>query len=113
MRKRPTKGGRSNLWLYHVVPTPIEVEKDSFKSNWIEAVHSRCIALIQRQWVPCSRAENLGIPENQQYKGVIKMPSGELMKICRDLKEFGDSITMHCTKDGLKSPAVHSAECVA
>merc|ERR1719337_517084 len=47
-------------------------------------------------------AENLGIPENQQYKGVIKMPSGELMKICRDLKEFGDSITMHCTKDGLK-----------
>jgi hypothetical protein len=30
------------------------------------------------------------------------MPSGELMKICRDLKEFGDSITMHCTKDGLK-----------
>jgi proliferating cell nuclear antigen len=47
-------------------------------------------------------AENLGIPENQQYKGVIKMPSAELMKICRDLKEFGDSITMHCTKDGLK-----------
>merc|ERR1711881_769944 len=47
-------------------------------------------------------AENLGIPENQQYKGVIKMPSGELQKICRDLKEFGDSITMHCTKDGLK-----------
>merc|ERR1711904_642809 len=47
-------------------------------------------------------AENLGIPENQQYKGVIKMPSGELMKICRDLKEFGDSITMHCMKDGLK-----------
>jgi len=30
------------------------------------------------------------------------MPSAELMKICRDLKEFGDSITMHCTKDGLK-----------
>jgi proliferating cell nuclear antigen len=47
-------------------------------------------------------AENLGIPEDQDYKAVVKMPSAELMKICRDLKEFGESINVHCTKDGLK-----------
>merc|ERR1712072_1063908 len=36
------------------------------------------------------------------WKCLIKLPSGELQKICRDLKEFGDSINISATKDGLK-----------
>merc|ERR1712226_1589052 len=32
-------------------------------------------------------SEHMEIPE-QQYKVVVKMPSGEFQKICRDLKEF-------------------------
>jgi proliferating cell nuclear antigen len=47
-------------------------------------------------------AEHLGIPENNDYKCLIKMPSNEFMKICRDLKEFGDSMVISCTKDGMK-----------
>jgi len=47
-------------------------------------------------------AEHLGIPEDQECKTLIKMPAGEFQKICRDLKEFGDSIQMQSSKDGLK-----------
>merc|ERR1712167_137237 len=47
-------------------------------------------------------AEQLGIPEGMQYPVVVKMPAAEFMKICRDLKEFGDAIKIGCTKDGLK-----------
>merc|ERR1712072_55958 len=32
-------------------------------------------------------SEHMEIPE-QQYKVIVKMPSGEFQKICRDLKEF-------------------------
>merc|ERR1711966_487343 len=47
-------------------------------------------------------SEQLGIPEGMQYPCVVKMPAGELQKICRDLKEFGDSIRICATKDGVK-----------
>merc|ERR1712084_50636 len=32
----------------------------------------------------------------------VKMPSGEFQKICRDLKEFGETMTLTATKEGLK-----------
>jgi len=47
-------------------------------------------------------AEHLGIPEGTEAKCLIKMPSPEFQRICRDLKEFGDSMNMSCNKDGLK-----------
>jgi len=47
-------------------------------------------------------AEHLGIPEGETYKSTIKMPSSEFQKVCRDMKEFGDSISLRCTKEGLK-----------
>merc|ERR1712167_424318 len=47
-------------------------------------------------------SEQLGIPEGMQYPVAVKMPAAEFMKICRDLKEFGDAIKIGCTKDGLK-----------
>merc|ERR1711964_542157 len=47
-------------------------------------------------------AEHLGIPEGETYKSTIKMPSSEFQKVCRDLKEFGDTISLRCTKEGLK-----------
>merc|ERR1712232_754405 len=46
-------------------------------------------------------SEHMEIPE-QQYKVVVKMPSGEFQKICRDLKEFGETMTLTATKEGLK-----------
>lgn len=30
------------------------------------------------------------------------MPSSEFTKICRDLAQFGESIVIACTKDGIK-----------
>merc|ERR1711918_183652 len=46
-------------------------------------------------------SEHMEIPE-QQYKVTIKMPSSEFQKICRDLKEFGETLTLTATKEGVK-----------
>jgi len=46
-------------------------------------------------------SEHMEIPE-QHYKVVVRMPSGEFQKICRDLKEFGETLQMSASKEGLK-----------
>jgi len=33
------------------------------------------------------------------------MPSAEFTRICRDLSQFGESITFACTKEGIKFSA--------
>ena len=46
-------------------------------------------------------SEHLGIPD-QDYDAIIRMPSQELSRICRDLSQFGDTVTIACTKDGVR-----------
>ena len=41
--------------------------------------------------------EHLQIPD-QEYFVTIKMPSAEFSRICRDLANFGDTVTISCTK---------------
>ncbi|KAM7111751.1 LOW QUALITY PROTEIN: proliferating cell nuclear antigen-like [Molossus nigricans] len=48
--------------------------------------------------------EQLGIPE-QEYSCVVKMPSGEFARICRDLGHIGDAVVISCAKDGVKFSA--------
>ena len=43
----------------------------------------------------------LGIPETE-YKAVVKMPSAEFNRICKDLSQFGDTISISVNKDGVK-----------
>lgn len=43
--------------------------------------------------------EQLGIPE-QEYSGVVKMPSGEFARICRDISHIGDAVVIACAKKG-------------
>lgn len=45
-------------------------------------------------------AEQVGIPETE-YSAVIKMPSAEFARVCRDLSNFGESVSICATKDGL------------
>jgi len=45
--------------------------------------------------------EHLGIPETD-YACVVKMPSGEFARIVRDLSQFGESIAISCSKQGVK-----------
>merc|ERR1719442_363203 len=45
-------------------------------------------------------SEHMEIPE-QQYKVLAKMPSGEFQKICRDLKEFGETMQVKASKEGI------------
>merc|ERR1712174_190500 len=45
-------------------------------------------------------SEHMEIPE-QHYKVVAKMPSAEFQKICRDLKEFGETMQMKASKEGI------------
>merc|ERR1712190_188984 len=45
-------------------------------------------------------SEHMEIPE-QHYKVVAKMPSAEFQKICRDLKEFGETMQVKASKEGL------------
>merc|ERR1711967_169814 len=46
-------------------------------------------------------SEHMEIPE-QQYKVVAKLPSGEFQKICKDLKEFGETMQVSASKEGIK-----------
>ncbi|KAL5287777.1 PCNA family protein [Megaselia abdita] len=48
--------------------------------------------------------EHLGIPETE-YSCVVKMPSMEFARICRDLAQFGESVVICCTKEGVKFSA--------
>ena len=48
--------------------------------------------------------EHLGIPETD-YSCVVKMPSAEFQRICRDLSQIGDSVVICCTKEGVKFSA--------
>merc|ERR1711866_4364 len=45
-------------------------------------------------------SEHMEIPE-QQYKVIAKLPSAEFQKICRDLKEFGETMQMKASKEGI------------
>merc|ERR1712188_32483 len=46
-------------------------------------------------------SEHMEIPE-QHYKVVAKLPSAEFQKICRDLKEFGETMHVNASKEGIK-----------
>merc|ERR1711912_141038 len=46
-------------------------------------------------------SEHMEIPE-QHYKVVMKLPSSEFQKICRDLKEFGETMQISASKEGIK-----------
>jgi len=43
---------------------------------------------------------HMEFPE-QQYKVVAKLPSSEVQKICRDLKEFGEIMSVKATTEGI------------
>lgn len=45
--------------------------------------------------------EQLGIPDTE-YKCVVKMPSTEFQRICRDLSAIGDTVVVSATKEGVK-----------
>lgn len=40
--------------------------------------------------------------QEQEYSCVVKMPSGEFARICRDLSQIGDAVMISCAKDGVK-----------
>jgi len=45
-------------------------------------------------------SEHMEIPE-QHYKVIAKLPSSEFQKICKDLKEFGETMQVKASKEGL------------
>merc|ERR1712151_580172 len=46
-------------------------------------------------------SEHMEILE-QHYKVVAKLPSSEFLKVCRDLKEFGETMQIQASKDGIR-----------
>merc|ERR1711879_1060639 len=46
-------------------------------------------------------SEHMEIPE-QQYKVLAKLPSAEFQKVCRDLKEFGETMQIQASKEGIR-----------
>eukprot|EP00051_Salpingoeca_urceolata_P027447 m.481524 g.481524 ORF g.481524 m.481524 type:complete len:266 (-) comp22196_c0_seq1:186-983(-) len=49
-------------------------------------------------------SEHLGIPESE-YEVVVKLPSTEFQRICRDLSTIGDSVTISVNKEGVNFKA--------
>ncbi|KAF4555984.1 Proliferating cell nuclear antigen [Elsinoe fawcettii] len=45
--------------------------------------------------------EHLGIPETE-YAANIEMPASEFQRICRDLMALSESVSIECTKEGVK-----------
>lgn len=48
--------------------------------------------------------EHLGIPETD-YACIVRLPSQEFARICRDLSQFGESVVITCTKEGVRFSA--------
>lgn len=46
-------------------------------------------------------SEHLGIPETE-YEAIVKMPSAEFSRICKDLSTIGDTVVISVTKEGVK-----------
>jgi len=40
--------------------------------------------------------------QETDYACIITMGSGEFARICRDLSQFGESVTISCTKEGVQ-----------
>lgn len=59
-----------------------------------------CIADFDLKLMQIERGHS-EIPE-LQYEVVARLPSGEFQKICKDLREFGDTIQMSASKEGIK-----------
>ena len=49
-------------------------------------------------------AEHLDIPETD-YDCVIRLPSAEFQRICRDLSQIGESVIVDCAKEGVSFAA--------
>nr|XP_043613179.1 proliferating cell nuclear antigen-like [Erigeron canadensis] len=46
-------------------------------------------------------SEHLGIPESE-YEAIVRMPSTEFARICKDLSTIGDTVVISITKEGVK-----------
>ncbi|KAG6417958.1 hypothetical protein SASPL_120155 [Salvia splendens] len=46
-------------------------------------------------------SEHLGIPE-AEYHAIVRMPSAEFSRICKDLSSIGDTVVISVTKEGVK-----------
>jgi len=46
-------------------------------------------------------SEHLGIPDTE-YKCVVKMPSSEFQRICREIAVIGETVKISATKDGVR-----------
>ncbi|GFZ14962.1 proliferating cellular nuclear antigen 1 [Actinidia rufa] len=46
-------------------------------------------------------SEHLGIPE-AEYDAIVRMPSAEFARICKDLSSIGDTVVLSVTKEGVK-----------
>lgn len=46
-------------------------------------------------------SEHLGIPD-AEYQSIVRMPSAEFARICKDLGSIGDTVVISVTKEGVK-----------
>ncbi|CAN6908589.1 unnamed protein product [Brassica oleracea var. botrytis] len=46
-------------------------------------------------------SEHLGIPD-AEYHSIVRMPSNEFSRICKDLSTIGDTVVISVTKEGVK-----------
>merc|ERR1711957_1114503 len=90
-------------------PTSLGMNVDSLKIQWkggADTVGFQCesgaddrIADFDLKLMQIE-SEHMEIPE-QQYKVTVRLPSAEFQKICRDLKEFGETMQIKASKEGI------------
>merc|ERR1712003_109984 len=72
---------------------------DSLKLRWQSGADNDRIADFDLKLMQIE-SEHMEIPE-QQYKVVARLPSAEFQRICRDLKEFGETMHVKASKEGI------------
>lgn len=65
----------------------------SFAHQQISRYELRLMDLVQ---------DHSGIPE-ENYACIVRMPSMEFARICRDVSQFGESMVIACTQEGKQS----------
>merc|ERR1712187_518021 len=90
-------------------PTSLGMNNDSLRLRWqndADTVNFQCESSEEDRIADFDlklmqiESEHMEIPE-QHYKVTVKLPSSEFQKICRDLKEFGETMQMKASKEGI------------
>ncbi|KAH0876830.1 hypothetical protein HID58_064224 [Brassica napus] len=72
-----------------------------FSLQAMDSSHVALVSLLLRSEGFEHYIEHLGIPD-AEYHSIVRIPSSEFSRICKDLSTIGDTVVISVTKEGVK-----------